>query len=116
MIALGIESVDIDQIISMSRHRKATLIYTTQETFRVDKNIIGDMDMLTIKKPSIFGAKFERQQLKNIMEDVREKYEKEIEAKGKDSRKYNYIMSDAYEGFVGPQGLPSYWTTALGDW
>ena len=109
------KNVTIDKIISMSRHKKATLIYTTQETFRVDKNIIGDMDVLIVKKPSIFGAKFERGELRKMMEDIRVKFEK-LEASGKDARQYSFIMSDAYVGFVGPQELPSYWTSELGDW
>ena len=109
------KNVEIDKIVSMSRHREATLIYTTQETFRVDKNIIGDMDMLIVKKPSIFGAKFERGELRKMMAEIREKYEK-LEKEGKDARQYSFVMADAYEGFVGPQGLPSYWTTKLGDW
>ena len=109
------KNVTIDKIISMSRHEKATLIYTTQETFRVDKNIIGDMDMLIVKKPSIFGAKFERGEIKKLMETIRNEFIK-LEKEGKDARQYSFIMSDAYEGFVGPQGLPSYWTSELGDW
>ena len=106
-------NVTLDKIVSMSRHGKRTLIMTTQQSYRVDKNVIGDVDMLIIKKPSVFQKSMERPWLRETIELVSKYYEEEHP---EDYQQYSYVISDTYIGFVGPQGLPTYWKTELGDW
>ena len=107
------KAVGLDKIISMSRHGKRTLIMTTQQSYRVDKNIVGDIDMLIIKKPAIFQKDMERPWLRKIIEHVDTVYDDKFPD---DYQEYSYVVCDAYVGWVGPQPLPEYWTTQLGDW
>lgn len=108
--------VDFNKILSLARHKHAGIMITTQETSEIDRAILPKVNYLIIKKPGIFGASMDRPEVRKISMAVRQKYEKEIEGRGLDPRQYNYVISDTWEGWVGPTGTPTYWSSELGDW
>ena len=104
------------KIMTVARHKKAGVIVTTQQGADIDKNLLAKCHAVFFKKPSFLGAETERPFLKELSRNVRELYKRDIEAKGLDPQEYTYVISDFYQGWVGPNGLPEYWTTELGDW
>lgn len=110
------KNITLDKIVTLARHRRSGLILTTQETFRLDRNLIARFHFIIFKKPSIFAAKMERPEIRKITQQVRDEFEKLEEDPQIDFRQYSYVVSDLYEGFVGPTGLPTFWKNEIGDW
>jgi len=54
------------KIISVTRHDDIDVIYTTQMTSLIDRQVIGNVDALIFKEPSAIAAKFERPELKEL--------------------------------------------------
>jgi len=111
------KNITLDKVVTMARHRKAGVVVTTQETFRIDRNLIARFHFIIFKKPSIFGAKMERPEIRKLTQQVRDMFDELEESDPTlDSRQYSYVVCDMYEGFVGPTELPSFWKTEIGDW
>ena len=110
------KNINYAKIMSVARHRHAGIIITTQQGADIDRKLLAKGHAIFFKKPSYLGAETERPFLQKLSRLVRDSYEKDIEAKGLDYQEYTYVISDYYRGWVGPTGLPSYWTTELGDW
>jgi len=112
-------NVELDKIISMSRHRQSTIIFSTQMARRVDINIINSADTNIFKQPPLMSKDFERPQLRKLVGMIDTEFEKLQEKNPEaDMRQYSYVISNKprYVGFVGPTGLPSYWSEELSRW
>lgn len=113
------KNIKLDKIISMSRHRESTLIFSTQMAGRIDKNIVASADTNIFKQPPLMGVYLERAELRKLMEAITTEYDK-LQAKEADAdmRTYSYVLSNRprYKGFVGPTPLPSYWSDELSRW
>ena len=110
------KNINYAKIMTIARHKHAGVILTTQQGADIDKKLLAKGHAILFKKPSFLGAHTERPFLRDISMNVREIYERDIESKNLESNEYTYVISDYYRGWVGPQGLPTYWTTELGDW
>jgi len=110
------KNINYAKIMTVARHRHAGVILTTQQGADIDRKLLAKGHAIFFKKPSYLGAETERPFLRDLSRAVRQMYEEDIEAKGLDYQEYTYVFSDYYRGWVGPTGLASYWTTALGDW
>lgn len=98
----------MDKLISISRQKDQILLIATHHTRKLDINIITDADALIYKQPSLFHSRFERRELRNLTRDVSDKFER----KSEDKRKWAYIYSDDFEGFL-ENPLPSFWSEEL---
>jgi len=58
----------MDKLQTISRHRNIDIIYTTQQTSRLDINIVSGVDCLIIKEPSLMAMKFERPEIRKMTE------------------------------------------------
>lgn len=108
-------NIRFDKLISLSRHKKSTLLLATQETYRLDRNIVGSVDLWLHKKPSLLGARMERREVRDITKTVAEEFH-DLEDEGKDPLKYIYCIHDTYMGFIGPYDPPSYWSEEISEW
>jgi len=106
------QNVTLDQIISLSRHRKSSLIITSQYTARIDRNIVMAADQWVNKRPKTLGTRMERSEIRKQLENVQKGY---AQKNFQDPRQYSYVIND-YEGWVGPTKLPKHWTIEIGDW
>ena len=107
------KNIIYDKILTVARHRKAGVIVTTQETHRIDRNMISRLHFLMSKKPSLFAQYIERPFMRGIIEAIKRAYK---EANFKNPQEYTYVIGEEYTGFVGPTGLPKHWKKELGDW
>lgn len=113
------QNVKLDKLITVSRHKNASIIYTTQQTIHLDRNIIAEVDAVIFKQPSLMAPHTERPFIKKMMQAVDGQYEDFAKKHpDEDLRAYSYVFSNKprYEGFVGPVGLPEYWTEDLSTW
>jgi len=110
------KNINYAKIMTVARHRHAGVIITTQQGADIDKKLLAKAHVVLFKKPTWLGAETERPFLRDISKEVRKIYERDIEDQDLDPQQYTYVISDLYMGWIGPQGLPTYWKTELGDW
>ena len=117
------KNVRLDKLISMSRHEKSTIIFNTQFSNRLDRNIVVATDTNIFKRPPLMGSTFERPGMKQFVGDIDDRFndfEKELLKKSEDAdmRQYSYVISNKprYVGFVGPTPLCTYWSEDLSEW
>jgi hypothetical protein len=106
--SMNSKNKDISKTMAVARHKDLTLIFLTQNTGMIDKNILKLSDSLIIKEGSLLQIEMERPEIKKF-------YEKANNSFGKikdDKRKYAYIIDSNFEGLV-KQGLPSFWNTKI---
>ena len=113
------KNVDLDKLISMSRHKRTTIIFVTQFSRRLDVNVLTDADTNVFKQPPLMAAQLDRAQMRKMVKNIDEKFLDLSEEKPEeDMRAYSYVISNKprYEGFVGPTPLCSYWSDELSRW
>lgn len=93
-----------------SGHKDITFIYDTQQSIVLDRNIFSIVDMLCVKKPSLFQVNFSRVEIRKQMEFINEEYKKLIKKLPEaDIRQYVYILTDHQgEYMVGTFGKASW--------
>lgn len=103
-------SRDMSHILFQSRHRNQTLIFVSQQARTIDKNIASTYDVLIIKNPEPGQAKFERREIKDIVELATERFSN-IQ---KDKTKWSLVHSPAcnFSDMLTSE-LPSYWNDRL---
>lgn len=99
----------LDKFGRESGHKDITFIYTTQQAFVIDKNIIGMVDALFIKKPSLLQTPFERAEVRKRLEFVEDEFKERVK-KGLiiDTRKHVYSLTHSGENMIGPYDLPKW--------
>jgi hypothetical protein len=103
-------SRDMGHILFQSRHRNQTLIFVSQQARTIDKNIASTYDVLIIKNPEPGQAKFERREIKDIVELATERFS----TIQKDKAKWSLVHSPAcnFSDMLTSE-LPSYWNDRL---
>jgi len=71
----------IDMLNGLARQKDLLIIYITQDSTRIDINIIRSADVLMIKRLSKRQVEFERKEIKKILKSIKEKidYLKDID-------------------------------------
>jgi len=106
------EAIKTDQLIELSRHKGWTLIYVTQESRKIDVNVLSGLDALFIKRPTDLRVSHERREIRDIISEALRLFKR---IRG-NFREYVYVWSvnPDFE-FKGMKrcGLPSYWNDEL---
>ena len=110
------KNIELIKVLSVARHKHAGIIFNTQQGAQIDRGTIGYAHYVIFKQPGLFMSQLERPEFRKLSIHINDMFNREITAKGLDPRQYSYVVSDMREGFVGPTGLPSYWSKELGDW
>lgn len=61
-------SKTMDKLQTLSRQRDIDIIYTTQQTRRLDINIVAGIDCIIFKEPSMLASEFERPEIRKMTE------------------------------------------------
>ncbi len=93
----------LSQIILISRHKNHSILFISQNSSNIEINTIRQSDYLILKKPSLLQLDFERNKIKEIYLETKEKFKKYENELG-----LSYIYSDWYSGFIS-NSLPSFW-------
>lgn len=95
-------------ILAIARHKNLTVLFITQNTGMIDKNVLKLSDVLLVKQGSLLQLEMERPEIKKF-------YEKAETSFGKldgDKRQYVYLIDGDFEGALS-HTLPSFWTESL---
>ena len=114
-------NIEIDELVTVSRHRDSDIIFETQQSQRLDRNSVTAVDAIIFREPALMQADFERKQLRPIVkeaEEVFEEYTETIEEDGytfreksDEVKKHAYIHSGRFIGeYPHEIGLADHWT------
>ena len=100
-------------ILGMSRKKKQTLIFIAHESRQIDINVIGHVDVLVAKQPSLFQKKLDRPAIRDIIEEAKTLF---AGLKGKNMKRYSYVISDpaVFEGVM-ENPIASFWNETMSD-
>ncbi|MBD3319195.1 hypothetical protein GF342_04775 [Candidatus Woesearchaeota archaeon] len=102
-------NVALGKLLAIARHKDLTLLFITQNTGMIDKNVLNMTDVIIAKQGSLLQKKMERA----VVRDFVEKADKAIKSVEREERiKYCYIFADDFEGLC-KISLPSFWSTKI---
>lgn len=123
------QNIEIDKLITVSRHKNVDIIVETQQSFRLDRNIVAEVDALIFRVPELMQEEFERPEIRRLITKVKKAFEPYVEEymvkkDGKvvgmyrivkpEALKRAYIYAKNYKGMY-PHDipLPSYWNEEI---
>ena len=100
----------MSRLLNLSRQRRLTLIFVTQEARQLDKNVSSSANVIVYKEPGSLQMEFERRELKPITE----KAILGFAGVGGSRQPWSFVYApDAdFAGMV-QNGLPSFWSDQL---
>lgn len=99
---------NLSKIMAIARHKNLTLLFITQNTGMIDKNILKLADSLIVKEGSLLQLEMERPEIKKFYIKS-----KKLLEKVKDEKiKYFYLIDSDFEGLL-KHTLPSFWTDQI---
>lgn len=96
-------------LLAIARHKDISLIFVTQNTGMIDKNVLALCDALLLKEGSLLQERFERPALKEVYALATSALS-QIPQESRGS--HFYILEGAYEGVCSAY-LPSFWSDAI---
>jgi len=117
-------NVEVDELVSVSRHRDANIIFETQKAFRLDKNAVASPDAVIFKYPGLLQEKFERRELRKLTEKAKEKLSEYVVEKREgdmiyreyptEVKKHAYVYANKFEGELPVEiQLPNHWSEEI---
>ncbi len=94
---------ELAKLMAIARHKDLTLIFITQNTGMIDKNVLKLTDTLIVKEGSLLQLEMERNEIKKFYLKAKSLFENTEE-----KVKYAYLIDSDFEGFV-EYKLPSFW-------
>jgi hypothetical protein len=106
--SMSAKNRDLSELLAIARHKDLTLVFITQNTGMIDKNVLRMADMLFIKEGSLLQQQMERGEMKEIYGRADEC----MDTVTGDKRPYVYMIDCDHEGLL-TSPLPSFWTQGL---
>lgn len=108
--SMAAASVEMSQILNLSRQRDQTLIFVTQEARQVDRNVASSADIIIFKEPGRWQAKYERPELNDMAVEAKQAFATITVNK----QRWSFVYSSSVD-FVGlmENSLPSFWSSKL---
>lgn len=96
------------QILAIARHKNLTVLFITQNTGMIDRNVLKLSDMLLVKQGSLLQLEMERPEIRKFYEKAESSFKK-LDG---DKRQFVYLIDSDFEGALS-HSLPSFWTESL---
>jgi len=114
-------NIEIDELVTVSRHRDSDIIFETQQSQRLDRNSVTAVDAIIFREPALMQADFERKQLRPIVKEAEKTFEQYTETieengytfrrKSDEVKKHAYIHSGRFIGeYPYEIGLADHWS------
>ena len=102
----------MSQMINLSRQRGQTLIFVTQESGQIDRNILSSADVIIFKEPGILQPRFDRSELRAIAAEASRAFQSIVGNR----KKWSYVFTQE-KGFIGliENSLPTFWSNNLSN-
>lgn len=96
-------------LLAIARHKDLTLIFITQNTGMIDKNVLNLCDTILLKEGSLLQEKMERSVMKDLYQTANSALS---EIPAAERKPYCYIFDSEFEGLV-QASLPSFWSVKV---
>jgi hypothetical protein len=114
-------NIEIDELVTVSRHRDSDIIFETQQSQRLDRNAVTSVDAIIFREPALMQADFERSGMKKIVraaDDYFEQFVDTVESddytfreKSDEAKKHAYVHSGRFVGgYPHEIGLADHWS------
>jgi len=114
-------NVELDELVTISRHKDSDIIFETQQSQRLDRNAVTSVDAVIFREPALMQADFERSGMKKIVRKADDYFEQFVETVETDDyifreesfevKKHAYIHSGRFiGGYPHEIGLAEHWT------
>ncbi|GAI98374.1 unnamed protein product, partial [marine sediment metagenome] len=109
--SMAATSVEMSQILNLSRQRDQTLIFVTQEARQIDRNVASSANVVVFKDLGFLQLEFDRRELNKIATSAREAFTTIVTG---DKRRCSYVYSPDSD-FMGlmENSLPTFWKDKL---
>lgn len=98
---------ELARIMAVARHKDLTLIFITQNTGLIDRNVLKLTDTLLVKEGSLLQLEMERTEMKNFYAKSKPFFDKV-----KNKIAHVYILDSDFEGMVSYE-LPGFWSETI---
>lgn len=113
-------NVELDELVTISRHKDSDIIFETQQSQRLDKNAVTAADAIIFREPALMQADFERGGMKKIVNEADSYFDQFVETVETDDytfrdrtlevKKHAYIHSGRFiGGYPHEIGLAAHW-------
>ena len=100
----------LSEMLNLSRQRNQTLVFVSQESRQIDRNILSAADVIVFKEPGMLQSRFDRPELRDIAKEAKLAF---TTVKG-DKRSWSYVYAPTadYIGLMENQ-VPTFWNQKL---
>jgi len=102
---------DISKVLGAAAQKGQVIIFATHHTRKLDVNVILDLDVWALKRPSKMHVRLERREVKDILKDVWEIFDLLIDPNDKRATVIVDEIRDDY--IIAYNDLPSHWCEEL---
>jgi hypothetical protein len=107
-------AINLDNLVSISRHRKQLIIFIAHHSRKLDINLIHDSDVLLWKEPTEAHVLFERDEMQTFTRKARDFFSGINSHKAR--LKATYVMDLHHLSFAWlNNSLPQWWSEALSN-
>jgi len=103
----------IDTLVALSGQKQLKSVYITQHARRVERGIVGDVDFILFKKPSLMQMEFDRPEFKRLLFKVHKAFQDLKPPNGLSLNEYQkqctYIVSEDFVGMIENSNKPPSW-------
>ncbi len=101
------QNKQLAELLAIARHKDLSLIFITQNTGMIDKNILNLCDTIILKEGSLLQEKMERSAMKDLYTTANQAF-----TTATDKKACFYIFDDQFEGLASFV-LPSFWSAGV---
>jgi len=100
----------LSEMLNLSRQRNQTLVFVSQESRQIDRNILSSADVIIFKEPGMLQPRFDRPELRDIAREAKLAF---TTVSG-DKRNWSYVYSPNadYIGLL-ENKVPTFWNQKL---
>lgn len=103
----------IDTLIALSGQKGLKSIYISQQARRLDRGIVGGVDFVLFKKPSLMQMQFDRPQFRKLLSEIHKLFQELKPPIGLTLKQYQkqctYVFSEDFVGMIENSNLPPSW-------
>ena len=100
----------LSEILNLSRQRNQTLVFVSQESRQIDRNILSSAEVIIFKEPGILQSRFDRPELRDIAREAKLAF---TTVNG-DKRNWSYVYSPSADYIdLMENKVPTFWNQKL---
>lgn len=112
-MSMSAQNKFIDTLVALSGQKGLKALYITQQARRLERGIVGGVDFVLFKKPSLMQMEFDRPQFRARLTKVYKAFQELTPPEGMSLQDYQkrctYIFSEDYVGMIENSNTPPEW-------